>query len=194
MNVAVLVVILTVVDGELRVLLIHRSGEPAMGTWALPGGFPQAGESLADAAARKLGEETGVGDVYLEQLFTFDGLDEGAVILQKKTPVVTSTFDDAALVVEARDAAVETPLDAPVIVELPSDAGTKVVTAGRDAGVGVVQRPGRRDVTIEVLTRPGEANVYIGLNFRGPSGVRITEPLLVQLRRWMREDGIKSTF
>jgi 8-oxo-dGTP diphosphatase len=76
-NVAVLVVILTVVDGELRVLLIHRSGEPAMGAWALPGGFPQAGESLADAAARKLFEETGVSDVYLEQLFTFDGLDEG---------------------------------------------------------------------------------------------------------------------
>ena len=66
-------------DGELRVLLIHRSGEPAMGSWALPGGFPQAGESLAAAAARKLVEETGVGDVYLEQLFTFDGLDEGSL-------------------------------------------------------------------------------------------------------------------
>src|SRR5215216_4548547 len=75
-NVAVLVVILTVVDGELRVLLIHRSAEPALGAWALPGGFPQAGESLADASARKLVEETGVGDVYLEQLFTFDGLDD----------------------------------------------------------------------------------------------------------------------
>jgi len=70
-NVAVLVVILTVVEGELRVLLIHRSAEPQMGSWALPGGFPQSGESLADAAARKLVEETGVGDVYLEQLFTF---------------------------------------------------------------------------------------------------------------------------
>jgi 8-oxo-dGTP diphosphatase len=75
MRVAVLVVILTVVDGELRVLLIHRSGEPHLGMWALPGGFPLAEESLADAAARKLVEETGVSDVYLEQLFTFDGLD-----------------------------------------------------------------------------------------------------------------------
>jgi 8-oxo-dGTP diphosphatase len=77
MNVAVLVVILTVSEGELRVLLIHRSGEPHLGAWALPGGGLLARESLADAAARKLVEETGVGDVYLEQLFTFDGLDGG---------------------------------------------------------------------------------------------------------------------
>ena len=75
MGVAVLVVILTVSDGQLRVLLIHRSGEPHQGLWALPGGFPNPGESLADAAARKLLEETGVSDVYLEQLFTFDRLD-----------------------------------------------------------------------------------------------------------------------
>lgn len=81
MGVAVLVVILTVSEGRLRVLLIHRSGEPYQGMWALPGGVPAQGESLADAATRKLREETGVGDVYLEQLFTFDGLDgdRGAV-------------------------------------------------------------------------------------------------------------------
>lgn len=77
MRVAVLVVILTVVEGELRVLLIHRSGEPNLGMWALPGGFPLSEESLADAAARKLVEETGVSDLFLEQLFTFDGLDSG---------------------------------------------------------------------------------------------------------------------
>jgi 8-oxo-dGTP diphosphatase len=79
-NVAVLVVILTVIDGELRVMLIHRSADPEMGAWALPGGFPQRDESLADAAARKLGEETGVSDVYLEQLFTFDGLHDGVAV------------------------------------------------------------------------------------------------------------------
>ena len=78
MGVAVLVVILTVSDGQLRVMLIHRSGPPHQGMWALPGGFPNAGESLADAASRKLVEETGVSDVYLEQLFTFDGLDGDA--------------------------------------------------------------------------------------------------------------------
>jgi 8-oxo-dGTP diphosphatase len=75
MGVAVLVVILTVNQGRLQVLLIHRSAEPSLGLWALPGGIPASGESLADAASRKLREETGVSDVYLEQLFTFDGLD-----------------------------------------------------------------------------------------------------------------------
>jgi 8-oxo-dGTP diphosphatase len=74
MGVAVLVVILTVSEGELRVLLIHRSAEPHHGMWALPGGLPSPGESLAEAAARKLLEETGVSDVFLEQLYTFSGL------------------------------------------------------------------------------------------------------------------------
>ncbi|HEU0075814.1 MAG TPA: NUDIX domain-containing protein [Dehalococcoidia bacterium] len=78
MGVAVLVVILTVNEGRLRVLLIHRSAEPHQAMWALPGGIPAPDESLADAASRKLGEETGVSDVYLEQLFTFDGLDGDA--------------------------------------------------------------------------------------------------------------------
>ena len=75
MRVAVLVVILTVSEEELRILLIHRSGEPYLGSWALPGGLLLPPESLADAAARKLFEETGVSDVFLEQLFTFDDLD-----------------------------------------------------------------------------------------------------------------------
>jgi 8-oxo-dGTP diphosphatase len=75
MRVSVLVVILTVIAGELRVLLIHRSGEPYLGWWALPGGLLRAPESLAHAASRKLMEETGVSDVYLEQLYTFDDLD-----------------------------------------------------------------------------------------------------------------------
>jgi 8-oxo-dGTP diphosphatase len=74
-RISVIVVILTVLEGQLRVLLIHRSGEPYLGWWALPGGLLHPAESLADAAARKLVDETGVSDVYLEQLFTFDDLD-----------------------------------------------------------------------------------------------------------------------
>jgi 8-oxo-dGTP diphosphatase len=76
-NVAVVVVILTVIAEELRVLLIHRGGEPFVGRWALPGGLLRPGEALPDAAARKLVDETGVADVYLEQLYTFDGLEKG---------------------------------------------------------------------------------------------------------------------
>jgi 8-oxo-dGTP diphosphatase len=75
--VAVVVVILTVVDDDLCVLLIRRSGEPFRNYWALPGGLLADGESLDRAAARKLFDETGVSDVYLEQLYTFGELSRG---------------------------------------------------------------------------------------------------------------------
>ena len=75
-SLAVLVVILTVTEGDLRVLLIQRSAPPDVGQWAIPGGALAAGESLDGAAVRKLAEETGVTDVFLEQLYTFSDLDE----------------------------------------------------------------------------------------------------------------------
>ncbi len=55
----------------LRVLLIQRSGQPFRGAWALPGGFVEMDEDLETAALRELEEETGVRDVFIEQLFTF---------------------------------------------------------------------------------------------------------------------------
>lgn len=66
------VVLFTVAGGvrdlRLRVLLIRRDGPPQRGFWALPGGFVHENEDLPDAAARELAEETGVKDVYLEQV------------------------------------------------------------------------------------------------------------------------------
>jgi 8-oxo-dGTP diphosphatase len=58
-------------DGDLKVLLIQRDLEPFQGRWALPGGFLRMEESLDDAARRELAEETGVRDLFLEQLYTF---------------------------------------------------------------------------------------------------------------------------
>ena len=65
------IVIFTIRHDELKVLLINRGLAPYQGMWALPGGFINLDESLEEGARRELEEETGVSDVYLEQLYTF---------------------------------------------------------------------------------------------------------------------------
>lgn len=55
----------------LQVLLIKRDEYPARDKWAIPGGFVKADESLEEGAIRKLKEETGIDNVYIEQLYTF---------------------------------------------------------------------------------------------------------------------------
>ncbi len=56
---------------DLKVLLIQRDIPPFEGRWALPGGFVRIDETLEEAAKRELAEETGIHDVFLEQLYTF---------------------------------------------------------------------------------------------------------------------------
>ncbi len=70
-SVTVDVVIFTLRDQDLQVLLIRRKRAPFADYWAIPGGFVQMHESLETAALRELEEETGVRDVYIEQLYTF---------------------------------------------------------------------------------------------------------------------------
>ena len=57
--------------GELKLLLLKRNFEPAMGEWSLMGGFVKDEESVNNAAKRVLKELTGLEDVYMEQVAAF---------------------------------------------------------------------------------------------------------------------------
>lgn len=68
------IVVFALDQDDLRVMLIERDLAPHAGEWALPGGFVRVEESLEDAARRELREESGLKDIFLEQLYTFGGL------------------------------------------------------------------------------------------------------------------------
>ncbi|MHA1934161.1 MAG: NUDIX domain-containing protein [Candidatus Thorarchaeota archaeon] len=46
-------------DGK-RVILVKRGRDPFKGSWVLPGGFIEYGETVEDAARREMLEETGI--------------------------------------------------------------------------------------------------------------------------------------
>jgi 8-oxo-dGTP diphosphatase len=79
--------VFTVDRNALKVMLVKRADEPFAGCWSLPGGFLKTGESLEDAAIRVLKDKTGVGDVYLEQLYTFGSPDR-----DPRARVITVTY------------------------------------------------------------------------------------------------------
>ena len=86
-SVTVDVVIFSLVDDELKVLLIKRQAAPYADTWAIPGSFVKMDESLEEAAVRALADETGVEDVYTEQLYTFGTPDR-----DPRTRVITVAY------------------------------------------------------------------------------------------------------
>ena len=55
-----MVVVTCFVAFEDRLLWVQRDLEPKRGLWAIPGGFLESGETLAQGAARELGEEAGI--------------------------------------------------------------------------------------------------------------------------------------
>jgi len=67
------IVVMTITEGDLRVLLIRRAVPPFRDSWALPGGFVRPDEDLGTAAARELAEETSINQEpeHLEQFGTY---------------------------------------------------------------------------------------------------------------------------
>lgn len=62
-------------DEILKVLLVERGGEPYKGYWAFPGGFLNMDETTDECAVRELEEETGLKNVFVEQLQAFSNVD-----------------------------------------------------------------------------------------------------------------------
>jgi 8-oxo-dGTP diphosphatase len=81
------IVIFTISNKTIRVLLVKRGEWPFKGELALPGGFVRMNENILDTAKRELKEETGVHDIYLEQLYTF-----GDVGRDPRTRVITIAY------------------------------------------------------------------------------------------------------
>ena len=68
------------VEQGMELLLIRRGGHPFLGKWALPGGFCEPGETVDQAAARELREETSLTDLPLTPVgfFSTPGRDKRA--------------------------------------------------------------------------------------------------------------------
>jgi len=71
MSVAVDLLVFTIENDRLKILLIERSEDPYANVSALPGVFVGIKETLDEAAKRGIREETGLTDIYFEQLYTF---------------------------------------------------------------------------------------------------------------------------
>ena len=58
-----------------RLLLIRRGRNPRKGSWSLPGGRQELGETVNQAAAREIREETGIEIRILDTLAVIDLID-----------------------------------------------------------------------------------------------------------------------
>lgn len=81
-------ILMTVSEGELKVLLIRRKDHPFIHDWAMPGGFVNFDEDIDTAVERELMEETSMSEPnYFRQLYTF-----GAADRDPRTRVITTAY------------------------------------------------------------------------------------------------------
>lgn len=55
-----------------KILLVKRAFEPSKGKWSVPGGLVEVGETLSQACAREMEEETGIKIQVLELINAYD--------------------------------------------------------------------------------------------------------------------------
>jgi 8-oxo-dGTP diphosphatase len=65
-----------VVIKDRTVLLVKRGNPPNEGTWAIPGGLVELGETLQEAAEREIKEETGLTVRAKAPIYTFDFIEK----------------------------------------------------------------------------------------------------------------------
>ncbi len=126
-SLAVDVVVLTVEGGELHVLLYRREAEPQRGRHALPGGFMHIEESIDGAVTRLMKQKIGLAGCFVEQLYTFGGLDR-----DPRGRVVTVAYYALVDARRFRDHTVATALSARVVIPWRGETGGPVKVVGTD--------------------------------------------------------------
>ncbi|MGY1711117.1 putative glycolipid-binding domain-containing protein [Geodermatophilus sp. SYSU D00758] len=166
-----------VLDASGRLLLVRRGREPGRGLWSLPGGRVEPGETLEQAVAREVREETGLA-VRVGDVVGSVRVPAGAVVYDV-TDLACTPVDDAATPAAGDDADDVTWADAATLDRLPctprlvqtlqgwgalptADPGERVVAWRRvdeDAGHGLARVQRRADGWTchgtEVLAGPG---------------------------------------
>ena len=115
----------------MSILLCKRDEYPYKGKWCLPGGFLDVKKDTLEECAKKvLKRETNLEDIYLEQLYTFDGIDRDPRLRVVSTSYVAlvdknqltqkvenASWFDVTLIEEKND-----------LVELTLDNGEELIT------------------------------------------------------------------